>query len=242
VLDYADEGYLPEALLNFLTIMGWALDDKTEIMSREELIAGFNLADLNPAPATFDSDKLEWMNGVYMRQLPEDDLADRFRKRLEHDLPASIARPLDQNLIASFTPLIRERVKLLSEVVELTDFFFTDEIPTLPANELLGRSFRKQPERAAPALASAANALESLQDNWYAEPLESALRATAEELDIRAGDLFMVCRVAITGKRVTPPLFETMEIVEAQLCLERIRSAENILRAAHPDEPVAKTD
>ena len=242
VLDYADEGYLPEALLNFLAIIGWAFDDKTEILSREQLVAAFDLADLKPAPAAFDTEKLEWMNGVYMRQLAEEDLAERFAARLDRDLPASAGRPLDRELIASFTPLIRERVKLLSEVVALSDFFFAEEVAVAPAEEFLGRSFRKQPEQAAPALAAAAAALEPLRGDWCAEPLEGALRALAEERELRAGDLFMLCRVAVTGKRVTPPLFETMAIVGAEACLERMRAAEAALRDAHPTATPAGAD
>ena len=234
VLEYADEGYLPEALLNFLAIMGWALDDRTEILSAEEMSAAFDLADLNPAPAGFNSEKLEWMNGVYMRQLPEADLAARFAERLDSDLPGSVARPVDTGLVEQFTPLIRERVKLLSEVAELTDFFFAEDVPVAEPGEFLGRSFRREPERAAPALAAAIATLEGLRDDWRTEPLEAALRALAEELGVRAGDLFMLCRVGVTGKRVTPPLFETMEIVGPAASLDRLAAAETALRAAYP--------
>ena len=234
VLEYADEGYLPEAVFNFLAIIGWAFDDQTEILSREQLIEAFDLADLSPAPATFDTTKLEWMNGVYMRSLAEDDLAARFAERLDRDLPPQVARPLDRELIASFTPLIRERVKLLSEVAELTSFFFAEEVPPAPPEEFLGRSFRKEPEQAAAALLAAIGDLEPLAAGWRAEPLEVALRAVAEEIGVRVGDLFMLCRVGVTGKRVTPPLFETMEIVGAGRCLARLRAAEAALRDAYP--------
>ena len=234
VLDYADEGYLPEALLNFLAITGWGIDDRTEILSREELAAAFDLADLNPAPAAFNREKLEWMNGVYMRQLPEADLAARFAERLDRELPPAVARPLDAGLVEAFTPLIRERVKLLSEVAGMTDFFFAEDVPVAEPGEFLGRSFRREPERAAPALAAAAAALEALRDDWRTESLEAALRALAGELEVRAGDLFMLCRVAVTGKRVTPPLFETMEIVGPAPSLARLAAAEAALRAAYP--------
>ena len=234
VLEYAAEGYLPEALLNFLAIMGWALDDRTEILSAEEMSAAFDLADLNPAPAGFNSEKLEWMNGVYMRQLPEADLAARFAERLDRDLPDSVARPVDAGLVEQFTPLIRERVKLLSEVAELTDFFFAEDVPVAEPGEFLGRSFRREPERAAPALAAAIATLQGMRDDWRTEPLEAALRALAEELEVRAGDLFMLCRVGVTGKRVTPPLFETMEIVGPAMSLDRLAAAETALRAAYP--------
>ncbi len=242
VLEYAGEGYLPEALFNFLAITGWALDDSTEVMSQDELIEGFDLARLNPAPATFDTEKLEWMNGVYMRSLSLGDLADRFAQRLDGDLPAEVSRPLDGELVGAFTPLIQERVKLLSEVAPMTDFFFADHVEVAEPGEFIARGMRKQTEQAAPALEAAIAALEPLADTWDAEPLEAALRATAEELGLRAGDLFMLCRVAVTGKRITPPLFETMEIVGATPSLERMRAAIPVLAAAYPPEGVEGGD
>ena len=234
VLDYADEGYLPEAVSNFLAIIGWALDDHTEILSPAQLIEAFDLADLNPSPAGFDTDKLEWMNGVYMRSLPEDELADRFVRRLERDLPADVRRPLDRALVEDFTPLIQERVKLLSDVAPMVDFFFAADIQTPPAEELLGKPYRKRQEAAAPALAAAIAALEPLAtpDLWIAADLEAVLRTVAEETGERAGHLFTLVRVAVTGKAVTPPLFESMEIVGAEPCMERLRRAEGVLKAA----------
>ena len=236
VLDYADEGYLPEALCNFLAIIGWGLDDSTEILSKDELIASFDLARLNPAPATFDTEKLEWMNGVYMRSLSLGDLAGRFAERLDDDLPAEVARPLDTGLVDAFTPLIQERVKLLSEVAPMTDFFFTEDVEVAEPGEFIARGMRKTPERASPALEAAVAALEPLAAEWRAEPLEAALRALAEELGLRAGDLFMLCRVAVTGKRITPPLFETMEIVGAAPSLARMRAAVPVLAGAYPSD------
>lgn len=241
VLEYAGDGYLPEALFNFLANIGWALDDKTEILSREQLIEAFDLADLNPAPAAFDTEKLEWMNGVYMRQLPLDDLAARFAERLDADLPPEVPRPLDRSLVDAFTPLIQERVKLLSEVAPMTDFFFAEEVAVAAPEEFIGRGLRKTPEQAAPALDAATTALSAITA-WAAEPLEAALREVADNLDVRAGDLFMLCRVAVTGKRVTPPLFETMEIVGSAASLERMHAASAALAEAYPAGADATAD
>ena len=236
VLEFAGEGYLPEALLNFLAITGWAPDGSTEVMSRGELIAAFDLAGLNPAPAAFDADKLAWMNGVHMRCLPPADLAGRFARRLDADLPPAVPRPLDRSLIDAFAPLVRERVKLLSEVAPMTDFFFAGSVGVAEPSEFVARGLRRTPERAAPALRAAIGVLEPLAGDWRAKPLEAALRGAAEDAGLRAGDLFMLCRVAVTGKRVTPPLFETMEIVGAAPCLERLRAAEAALAAAWPPD------
>ena len=229
VIEYANEGYLPDALFNFLAITGWALDDHTEIFTRERLIEVFDLADVSVNPAGFDGQKLEWMNGLYLREMPEAELSELFAQRLERELPADVPRPLDRMFVESFTPLIRERVKLLSEVADMTGFFFQPEVPTPPAEEILTKKWRDRAEDAADALAAAVADLEAL-DGWVAAPLEAALRATAERIEARPGDLFMLLRVIVTGRSVTPPLFETMEIVGEEPCLDRLRAAEAMLR------------
>ena len=233
VLEYADEGYLPGALTNFLTTMGWALDDHTEIVSREELIESFDIMDLSVSPGLFDTQKLEWMNGVYLREMPAPQLADLFIERLERDLPPEAPRPVDRGLVERVTPLVRERVKLLSELAPLVDFFFLPVVTPAPAEDFLTKRFRDDAASAQRMLAAASDAVGAL-DAWTAAALEERLRALAEELDEKAGDLFMLCRLAVTGRRVTPPLFETMEIVGAERCLERIRAAEEALRATAP--------
>ncbi|MEE8422817.1 MAG: glutamate--tRNA ligase [Dehalococcoidia bacterium] len=234
VLEYADEGYIADALFNFLVNMGWALDGKTEIVSRELLLEVFDIHDLGVSPASFDTTKLEWMNGVYLREMPERQLSELFATRLERDLPADVARPLDRAFVEELTPLVRERVKLLSELAPMVDFFFATEITTPDADALLGKRYRKRPEAAQRALAATARAIEALEDvsGWSAELVESRLRELAEELEEKPGDLFMLCRLAVTGKAVTPPLFETMEIVGAERCVERLRAAESVLDGA----------
>ena len=224
VLEYADEGYLSDALFNFLAITGWALDDHTEIFTRDRLIEVFDLADLSKNPAGFDDTKLEWMNGLYMRETPEDELAEVFRQRLERDLAPDIPRPLDQALVESFAPLVRERVKLLSELAPLVEFFFRGDVPPPPNDEFLVKKWRDRGPDAADALGSVIARLEPV-DPWATEAIEGAMRTAAEELDIRAGDLFALARLAVTGTRISPPLFESMEIVGKGLSVERIEAA-----------------
>ncbi|MDA0353386.1 MAG: glutamate--tRNA ligase [Chloroflexi bacterium] len=224
VLEYASEGYLPDALLNFLAITGWALDDHTEIFSRERLIEVFELGNLSKNPSGFDQTKLEWMNGIYLREMAEDQLVEVFRRRLEQALPPDIARPLDHSLIEAFTPHVRERLKLLTELVPLVEFFFRSDIPT-PANEaFLTKKWKDRGGDAAAALGTVLKFLEPV-DDWTTEAIEGALRTAAEELDVRAGDLFSLIRVAITGTPISPPLFESMEIVGKGLSVERIEAA-----------------
>jgi len=224
VLEYADEGYLPDALFNFLTITGWALDDHTEIFSRDRLIEVFDVADLSKNPSGFDTTKLEWMNGVYLREMPEDELIDIFRQRLERDLAPDIPRPLDQALIQSLTPLVRERVKLLAELAPLVEFLFRSDVPTPPNEDFLVKKWRDRGPDAAAALGSLTRFVEPVVP-WTTEGIEGAMRTAAEELDIRAGDLFALARLAVTGTRISPPLFESMEIVGKGLSVERIEAA-----------------
>jgi len=237
VLEYAEEGYLPQAVFNFLVMMGWSLDGETEIASRERLIEAFDVTDLSPSPAGFDTQKLEWMNGVYLRDMPERELSELFAQRLERDLPGDIARPLDRMVVEQFTPLVQERVKLLSELAPMVDFFFRSVITPAEPEAILGKPFRKRPDAAPGILAAAADALDALDESsgWSHEAIEERLRALAKELEEKPGDVFMLCRVAVTGKSVTPPLFETMEIIGPVLTVERLQAAEASLRAVTTD-------
>ena len=230
VLEYAEDGFLPEALLNFLAITGWALDDRTELISRADLIRHFDIRDLVPNPAVFDTQKLEWMNGSYLRTSDETRLADLFEERLAHDLSDRVDLPLDRPRVEATVPLVRERIKRLSELAPLVDFLFTGEIAVPEAATLLGKPYRNRPAEARRALASCHSRLTALE-TWASGPIEGVLRALAAELAERPGSLFMLCRVAVTGHAVTPPLFETMELVGRERTLARLRSAREALAA-----------
>jgi glutamyl-tRNA synthetase len=230
-LDYAEEGYLPDALVNFLAITGWALDDHTEIFSRERLIEVFDLKYLSKNPSGFDVTKLEWMNGVYLRDMPEDELVEIFAQRLERDLPADIARPFDRTLVEAFTPLVRERIKLLSELAPMVEFFFRSELTTAHAEVFLTKKWRGRAPDAVSALNATASYLGPI-DIWETDSIEEALRAAANEVGERPGDFFSLSRLAVTGAAISPPLFESMEIIGKGLTIERIEAAANSLRPA----------
>jgi glutamyl-tRNA synthetase len=224
VLDYADQGYLPDAMFNFLGLLGWSLDDHTEIISREQFTQHFSLGRIVKNPAVFDLDKLTWMNGVYMRDLPPEHLAAMVRGRLERDLPADVPRPLDEGYVLRMVPLIRERVKRLDDLKRFAEFFFLgDDLDYLPG-DLLGKAFAGRPQEAALALVAARERLGSLA-SWDEESLEGALRPLAEELSLKAGDLFMLARVAVTGGPVSPPLFQSMAILGRERSLARLDRA-----------------
>jgi glutamyl-tRNA synthetase len=223
VFEYRDQGFLADALFNFLGLLGWSLDDKTEILSRAQFVEHFSLERVVKNPAIFNLDKLTWMNGVYIREMPADRLAEVFAERLDADLPARISRPVDRAVVARVTPLIRERVKLLTEVADYCDFFFTDELH-YGQEELLGKAFRERRDDAAKALGAASGRL-ARAASWTHDEVEATMRALAEELGVKAGDLFSLVRVAVTGRRVTPPLFESMEIVGRERSLARVEAA-----------------
>jgi glutamyl-tRNA synthetase len=224
LLDYADQGYLPDAMFNFLGLLGWSLDDHTEIISRELFIQHFSLERIVKNPAVFDLDKLTWMNGVYMRDLAPERLAELVRGRLERDLPADVPRPLDEAYVLRMVPLIRERVKRLDDLKRFAEFFFLGDDLNYEVSDLLGKAFAGRPQEAATALGAARERLVSIA-SWDEESLEGALRPLADELSLKAGDLFMLVRVAVTGGPVSPPLFQSMAILGREHCLARVDRA-----------------
>ena len=220
VLDYREQGFLPDAVINFLALLGWSLDDHTEIIDRETLIKHFDLDRVLPNPAIFNQDKLLWMNGMYIRQMPIEELADTLRPYLED----ALSKRIDKALLMRIVPIIQERIRLLPEIVEIADFFFTDEPLKYDVETLLGKKFAGRPADAAAALERIVAAAEGLAD-WTHEALEAAIRPLAEEMGMKAGDLFGLARVAVTGKTATPPLFETMDILGRETTLQRLRAA-----------------
>ena len=221
VTEFRDQGYLPEAMVNFLALLGWSLDDKTEIISREELIKHFSIERISKTAAVFNHEKLLWMNGTYLRALGEDELLRRIIPALEQGLPPSVSRPISQAYVSKIIPLIRERINTLAEAASYADFFFVDPLDYDPAL-LIGKKATR--EGALKALRACRERLET-QAEFTPATLESALRALADEMGMKAGDLFNPLRVACTGRTATPPLFETMAALGKERCLARIRAA-----------------
>ena len=218
--EYRDKGYLPEAMINFLSLLGWSLDDKTELLSRDEIIAHFSLERVSKTAAVFNNEKLDWMNGIYIRNLDIDQFAERAIPFLERELPDTIKRPLDTGYIRQIMPLIQERAKTLDEIPALTDFFFEDDID-YELSALLGKLDSAQ---ASHILGIAIERLDSLED-WTTDALEALLRPLAAELEVKTGVLFGLLRTATTGKTAAPPLFQTMEVLGRETSMERIRKA-----------------
>ncbi len=219
--EYRLQGYLPSAMMNFLALLGWSLDDRTELLSQEELIKHFSLERVGKTAAIFNRDKLDWMNGIYLRRVSPEEFADLATPFLMEDLPSSVRRPLDKDYIRCVMPLIQERAKFLSEVPQLADFFFLDE---LQYDSGLLLSGGLDPAQATRSIALTLEKLEVVED-WSAASLESILRPLAVELHLSTGKFFGLLRVAITGRTAAPPLFQTMTILGKAKCLERLRAA-----------------
>ena len=221
---YRDEGYLASAMLNFLALLGWSLDDSSEIFSRAELLKHFTLERIHASPAVFNKDKLEWYNGMYIRDMEPMALAEELVGYLEADvtgLPTSVARPIDRDYLATIVPLERERLKRLSEAPDVFEFFFVDQ-PDYDRALLVQKGMDTDTTRNAVerALATAEG-----QTDWSVPALESTYRALAEEMGLKTGQLFGTIRTAVSGRTATPPLFDMMSVLGRERVLARLRAA-----------------
>ena len=220
ISEYREQGYLPEAMFNFLALLGWSLDDKTELLTREEIVKHFSLERISRTAAVFNKDKLDWMNGVYLRGLSLEEFTKRAMPFLEGDLPAEVNRPLDIGYISQIMPLIQERAKTLAEVPQLTDFFFVERLE-YDTGLLLGKIERAEAIKSLRASVAKTDGLKG----WYAASLEAVFRPLAGELKLKTSVFFGLLRVAITGRTAAPPLFQTMEVLGKGRCLHRLEMA-----------------
>jgi len=220
VTEFQERGFLPKAMVNFMALLGWSLDDKTELFTREELIKQFSIERISKTAAVFSHDKLKWMNGVYIRELNKEELVDYIIPFLEKGLPSSVKRLFSRDYLLQITPLIKERLNTLAEVTESFDFFFIDDI-TYDTSLLLGKKGTK--ESVLVYLCAVVSKLQKI--DFEAAIIEETLRELATELEIKAGELFNPIRIAITGKTAAPPLFQTMEVLSKEKCLKRISEA-----------------
>jgi glutamyl-tRNA synthetase len=217
---YRRAGYLPEAMLNYLALMGWAISADREEFTLEEFVANFELADITLGGPVFDLEKLTWMNGKYIRALAVPELLARLR-----------GGPLSDGHLARVLSLAHERIEKLEDFIEYARFFFVGEIEYDEAARKQLVAKKRTPAETAAALADLLEGgLDALLE-WDAAHLEPLLREHAERLGWRTGELFMPVRVAVTGKAATPPLFETMEVLGKEVCRRRLRRAIEVMRA-----------
>lgn len=223
VREFREAGYLPEAMVNFFALVGWSYDDQTEFFTRSELVERFTLERVNTSPAAFSYDKLDHMNATYIRSLGANDLAGR----LLHAL-LDAGYPADFERVLRLVPLVQERLKTLPDVVGLVRFVFTDDI-AYETEALVPR--RLDRDATLRALQAATETLAGL-DGYDEAPIEGALRALADRLDLRAGDLLAPIRVAVTGQAVSPPLFGSLAVLGRERTVARLRHAVERLQGA----------
>ncbi len=218
VTTYRDAGFLPEAFINFLCLLGWSPKDDREKMSREELIATFSFEGINKSNAVvnfteedpFDP-KAVWLNSQYIYAMPVEELAGKLAPFLR-------AEP---RKVLAVTPLIQERIKLLKDAESVADFFLVAQLPPYDPAELIPQ--KGDSAMALRVLERALEILPSVEFNHAA--LEEALRSAAGALGVKAGQMFQPIRVAVCGRKNAPPLFETMAVLGKELCLQRIEQA-----------------
>lgn len=220
VAEYRRRGFLPQALFNYLSLLGWSLGPQATVFGREEAIEAFDLQDVSSSPAVFDPVKLEWMNGEYIRKrLSASDFAELARPYAE-DFVGQAVPDVVWNGSAPLLPLVQERVRLLSEVGPQLAFLLSEEIEYDP------RSWRKvmRKQGVEEVLAAAIAALGDVEE-WLTVPIEQSLRELIAQMGISAGKGFQPVRVAVTGSSVSPPLFESLQALGRDRTLQRLKDA-----------------
>jgi glutamyl-tRNA synthetase len=206
VEDFRDEGYISEALVNFLARLGWAYDDKQEVFSREELLRLFRLDRVSPSPAVFDYQKLAWLNGVHLRNLPPEEYVNRVIAYLREQ-----GIDWDEDAVRQAAPLVQQKIETLAQFPDYVRFLFED---VQPDPSLV--------DGAAPVLAEAERALAGLEA-FDAEAIERELRRLAARLELEPREAFQPIRIAVTGSKVSPGLFESIELLGRERTLARLR-------------------
>jgi glutamyl-tRNA synthetase len=203
--EFRDAGYVPEALMNFLALLGWAPDGETTIMSRDELVERFSLERVGSSPATFDYAKLDWLNGVYLRDLSPADYAERL---LAYVREQGLDWPDDG--VRAAAPIVQEKIGRLGEFPEFAGFLFHDVAPDAT---LLDRRI----------LDGAASAL-GVVEPWTAHGIEAALKQLCDDLGEKPRTVYLPIRVAATGSRVSPGLYESLKLLGKETSLARLRA------------------
>jgi glutamyl-tRNA synthetase len=226
VEEYREQGYLPDAIVNYLALLGWSLDGQTTKFDRKTLCENFSLEHVSKNPAIFDFEKLDWLNGEYLRAFTPDEF-------LEHMAPELVSAGLcterdvqeHRDWFLKIRPLVFERVKKFNEIPAMVAYLFSGS--EVPLDE---RSVSKvlKKEGAREALEAAHEALSDPELAWNTEAIEATLREIPEKLDTKARKVFQPIRVAVCGNMVSPPLFESLELLDRADVLARIEKAERV--------------
>ncbi len=231
VSDYFGQGFIREGLVNYLALLGWATGTEEEVLALDEIVERFALEAVHKGGAVFDRERLEWLNGQWIRRLDPDELIERLRPFVEAELDAGRIdwMPSDGEL-RSLLPVVQERLPTLGAIGDLVGFLWVDQVAVDPAM-LVPK--RWDAATARDGLTAARATIETVGEvTFEADELEPPLRAVAEARGWKAGDLFMAIRVAVTGRTATPPLFDTMVALGSQRTLARLDQAVSVIAAA----------
>jgi glutamyl-tRNA synthetase len=241
LMQFKEDGYLPEAMLNFLVLLGWSLDDKTTKMELKTIIDSFSLDRIGVSPSVFDMDKLSWLNGVYIRELSADSLAEKASSLLEEKLSAEVNHPLDWAYVVKVCALVQDRARTIQEIPDLTRFFFEQDINYSPiliwsgmgdkevkkiisdTDDLNQIPLPKDRQEVIAWLESVKETLSHTED-WTHDSLEQILRNLVQDLSTTNRRLFGALRVVITGRTAAPPLFSTIEIMGKKMVIDRLKN------------------
>ena len=221
VLDYRKQGYLPYAMFVFLSLLGWSLDDKTEVLTIPEIIKNFSLERVSKSGAVFDIQKLNWLNGYFMRTISEQSLAETILDYWNKYPEIGISPIPSISQIIPIVPLIKERIKTLYEVKPLVNFFFSDDIQ-YDNEDLIQKGTDRETTKS--ALKKVIVNLSNIQE-FDELSIETSLRLSAEEMELKPRQLLGSVRVALSGLEVSPPLFKSIEIIGKKRSFQRIDNA-----------------
>jgi len=232
VADYIAQGFIREALINYLALLGWATGTEEEVLSLDEIAERFELEDVHKGGAVFDRERLEWLNGQWIRRLEPEDLIERLLPFLEVELAEGrIDRRPSAEELRGLLPIIHDRLPTLRAIGDLVGFLWIDHLVADPA---LLTSRRWDAATTVDALRATRDSIaEAGAVSFEADELEPPLRALAEARGWKAGDLFMAIRIAVTGRTATPPLFDTLVALGRERVLERLDAAIEALDAGH---------
>lgn len=228
VFEYRDLGYLPDALSNFLLLLGWSSGTEQEFFTREEMIESFSLERVQPSPAVFDKDRLDWFNGNYIRRLSVEELQNRLLDyyKQQGDTVWHERCQANSEMFTKVVVTLHERLVTLGEFPELAEFYYTEpkgyDVALLPTK-------KQTPQEAKKALELSATALSNLAD-WTHEGLEQSLRSLADSHGLKAGDILWPIRVALTGLPASPSTFDVLEVLGKDESLKRINRAIQLLQ------------
>ncbi len=236
--DYRAQGYIPEALINHLALLGWSSGDDEDLFSLGDLESRFDLARVQPSGAIFDADRLEWLNGQWIRRIPEAELAERALPFLVASVGAAAEAGLEVRIpaaedLAPLLPMVLERLPRLDAIGPMLDFVFIEDLD-VDAATLVPK--RWDASTTASGLAEAVRVVAALgEDGFDADRLEPALRGVCETHGWKVGDLFMAIRVAITGRTATPPLFDVMAAIGHDRTIARLAAAQELVSIANEE-------